>query len=75
MSGTARKLDRQWSPIESAPRDGRRVCLFSSQRPGSIIRGRFKPGVGWVNSSGFRLLWRPTHWIPVEVLQPEGAAE
>lgn len=74
MSVKSPKVDRQWNPIESAPRDGRKVFLYNSHHGKDVIRGRFKPGTGWVNSSGFPLLWRPTHWVPIEVLRPGDAA-
>jgi hypothetical protein len=50
----------RWSGIDTAPRDGRQVYLFSE---GDIVLGRFQ-GDRWVSSLPSPIP-SPSHWYPL----------
>ena len=60
-------LDREWRPIETAPKDGKVViCMRADDRSlpwGAYWRTYFDGSKGWSNESGDET--RPTHWMPL----------
>lgn len=63
LGGEKNSMKEDWQPIETAPRDGQRVLLWSSQwtAPACGIWGN-----AW--TVGYDLppyLYEPTHWMPL----------
>lgn len=58
--------ERQWKPIETAPKDGSSILVFNG-KTGAV----HWDGAGWVagiscsNGSAFYLGNPPTHWMPL----------
>lgn len=68
--------EREWRPIESAPRDGTEIlCWPGLRKPETAVTGAWldtRGGPCWVelgvgHHNGY---WRPTHWLPL----PKGPA-
>lgn len=54
-----------WLPIESAPKDGRRVLLWN-ERYNAAITGQFYGLGGWkLDGEMPPLFHQPTHWMPL----------
>jgi hypothetical protein len=51
-----------WHPIETAPKDGTLITVYSPSAGSSVVRGA--PGRVWRTESG-REVMRPTHWMPL----------
>lgn len=63
--------EREWRPIESAPRDGTEIlCWPGLRKPETAVTGAWldtRGGPCWVDlgvghHNGY---WRPTHWLPL----------
>lgn len=55
--------DRQWQPIETAPRDGRPILLMKN---GELFTARYidgEYGHGWCTPDGNEI-FHPTYWMP-----------
>lgn len=75
------RAERQWRPIETAPKDGREVLLAVAKRagiPDKMLVGHYMPGghciedhpaidEGWYfwNGHMFDRASKPTHWQPL----------
>jgi hypothetical protein len=68
-------IDRDWQPIETAPKDGTKVLFWSSGTGDWPICGR------WVDPDGADFSWwgmdksalgNPTHWMPLPAPPSEG---
>lgn len=58
---------REWQPIETAPRDGRQLILLLT--PSGF------PQVAYSNTwwtAGFSVECKPTHWMPLPAAAPKG---
>lgn len=53
-----------WEPIETAPKNGRRVLLLDHWGNYEIARWIGEPHNHW-SIDGFRSISRPTHWMPL----------
>jgi len=58
----AQSLQDGWQPIESAPKDGTKVIICSSEY--SPIVAAFK-GSQWEKRAGSFVAHLPTHWMPL----------
>lgn len=58
-----------WLPIETAPKDGTEILLFSTR---SQACGYFeRDGSFWRDTNeGFKLIESPTHWMPLPATPP-----
>lgn len=61
-------IDREWQPIETAPKDWTRVILFAPSRMGRKVvegnygfNGKFRAWFCLENG----LACKPTHWMPL----------
>lgn len=67
------EAEREWQPIETAPRDGTTILLIGGAYhglpwPGQYLESEFRPGMPWVcvikgNSRLYEHV--PTHWRPL----------
>lgn len=56
----------EWQPIETAPKDGTRVLLFSGAWfTGYYAHSRYKWDPGKWRSDEYPDLTNPTHWMPL----------
>jgi hypothetical protein len=51
-----------WQPIETAPKDGTVVLIWSPSRGACAA---WKKGRGWHTEPGVYHVSRPTHWMPL----------
>ena len=64
--------DADWQPIETAPKDGRRILIYADIFPGIVVahwQERNITGEGWVMDPESES-WgahdaKPTHWMPL----------
>lgn len=64
-----------WQPIETAPRDGRRLLLWDPSRDMPIFGCWAVEWDGWKEWAFDWKLPQPTHWIPVPPAPKEGDDE
>jgi hypothetical protein len=68
----------EWQPMETAPKDGTVIGVWSAREPGIVRRaawGRFGKSqhYGWITATkGCYLSNVPTHWMPLPA-PPEAA--
>ncbi len=63
----------EWQPIETAPKDGSEVLLFSPVKNvvyiGYHTKHATQPHEGWVmsqfNVDPYFTSWHPSHWMPL----------
>ena len=52
-----------WKPIETAPKDGRRLLLYGDDIHYGVTVGYWEPGNSdWLDAEGKDYIGRPTHW-------------
>lgn len=55
-----------WQPIETAPKDGRRIFAWCEHWSGALtVQFYGSASVGWSTSYDINLRYQPTHWMPL----------
>jgi hypothetical protein len=68
------RFEREWRPIETAPKDGRSIICFAGEGSRAVSQCRWgydgsSDRTGWLNCNGS--LFGSTHWLPLPA-PPEG---
>lgn len=77
LEGVQAPVDGQWLPIETAPRNGRRVLVYDGAPGGGhavahILSYPGRPD-SWINPGCHKL--QPTHWMPLPAAPDGGTTE
>lgn len=62
------EAEREWRPIETAPKDGSYVLLFIEKTTAQVFSGRWDNHPDckcWVAGGYMRRQTKPTHWMPL----------